>query len=640
MKKIVTDLKIIKGILKEALFLDLEASLVVADSQIHGRIVELSDSADEAVLLYLDFDEHIPEFANSHELKIYFKNFRVQSELAISYYRPPFLMLKQPVSMILSNEREDSRHAVDSNENKWARISLLNGDDSTSGHFRLNNISRNGFGGELVYPAALKIGPGTKIECDYWYGSQWLPLIGELKSIRQLTQQDSRTNTCIIGVERFGSNVQQVEKIARAMRGACDLQLEVSFLAQPNKNIRTNIINVSVSGFLAEIHDQDVQALAIVSRSASYCGTSLKASLVSFEENLFRFQWISGDEADRLSWLKDISKYIGTEVDTNNLRSSEVLSLFCQSGALSDTFIREQKFLAQDFSSSLKTGNSDEPWLFRWTNRSEDKSIKAYVSAMKSGDNAWSVIDLVSDRYANKMSADFWPQFMTAFKDFSLSLSPCPKHFLAWIEGHKFHLALEEYLRTVGKVFCLGLCDMFYTRIENSSVNKISNTFILSQIKSNDFVTINDVRSKLSVNGLSEFSDLMDFSVNAFASPGCAKMFADRSEPFKREYWRVSHASRPELEFLCIYTLVPEGQNPGRFVDSIYLFDLNPERLNDLDWKDLKLCLLRQASSRGFSTHAIRRLAGKGLSSNYPEEISKLVSYSIHPQAWEFYNKS
>ena len=111
MKKEVSHKNIIKGLLKEALFLDLEVQIHLAESFIHGRIVELNDNDEQAMMLYLDPGAlSAAPFPERIEISIFFKNFMARFEAHVSFLRMPFLMIKLPETIYLTNERNENRH--------------------------------------------------------------------------------------------------------------------------------------------------------------------------------------------------------------------------------------------------------------------------------------------------------------------------------------------------------------------------------------------------------------------------------------------------------------------------------------------------------------------------------------------------
>jgi hypothetical protein len=365
--------------------------------------------------------------------------------------------------------------------------------------------------------------------------------------------------------------------------------------------------------------------------------STLCAQLVSFDGSEFRFQWVEGENKDRLKWIKEISKHYGPGIDPVNLKQDDVLSLFCQSGALSDHYIKEQRALSKSTLKSIARSGHDESWMFRWTNRNDEGKARGYIGAMKSGDNSWSIVDIVSDRHDEKVDPDFLPQFFVAFMEFSLHLTPCPRHFLAWVQGHKFFEGFKTYLGEQGKSQLLASCRMHYTRLSKQIQPASKNLFEEERLTASEFGRMASIRSALAEAGLLEFAEVMDFTINNFGSPMLMAEYRRGQYPFNREFWTLS--SGEELKYLCILTLVPEGQNPGRWVDSIYLYDLGKEPLSHEHWKALKAQVIKLASRQGFSTHAIRRLEARSSGSSYLDEVALLEASVLHPSAWLYFKK-
>lgn len=637
MKNQVTHKNIIKGILKEALFLDLEGEIEIGKSTLHGRIVELSDNEDEAMMLYLDLDETLPnDLPANVKISIFFKNFMARFDANIAFWRTPFVMIKFPTSVTLSNDRTEARYHLSEDVSTWTRVAIDNGECHAIAQFRPTNLSQNGLGGELVFPQNFELHPNTKISGDHWFNGQWVKLQGLVRSLRQLTSLHDGTNFCIIGIEnaRPYSKDKPIEHRARAERSNSKLEVEFSFIAQASKTFRLQIVNVSVSGFLVEINDVDVQNIALTSKRANRSRSTMQAQLVSFDGNQFRFQWIAGEESDRLKWLKEISTFIGPNIDPQGLRKDDILSLFCQSGALSDSYIKDQKALSKELLRSLEKASLQEPWIFRWTNRGDSGKAKGYVSAIKSGDNTWSIIDIVSDRYGEKLSKGFLDNFFIALADFSLTLTPCPLHFIGWVHGHPFFAKFQDFLASDGKQSVLAKCEMLYTRLKKEVIPGTSTQFKTHKIEASDYQNIERLQAQLLRFRLKGFTDTMDFTANTFGSPALKGMLQSHQHPFKREFWEFKN---DQAHFFCVFTLIPEGQNPGRWVDSIFVFDLNDKLVSESMWASFKNELIVLAASLGYSTHAIRRMVAEGKQEVYAGEVAHLSAFVLHPTAWTFY---
>jgi hypothetical protein len=638
LKKDVRHKPIIKGILKEALFLDLEIQVTAGGQVFHGRIVELGDKESEALLLHLDMEDALPnEVTGDVRFSIFFKNFKTNATAGVGFYRPPFLMLGQPDVMLISNERQEVRIYLEDESSSWTRVYLENDEGSVLAQFRPTNLSRNGIGGELVFPSGYVLTPGTRVKGSHWYNQQWIQITGAVRTTRQLTTMHDQTTFCIIGIESESTNGPVATHKTRASRVISDMELEFQFVLNQNKTYRFKITNASVSGFLAELKDVDAQSYVLASKLVRRADSTLCAQLVSYDEGGFRFQWVEGENKDRLKWIKEISKFYGTGIDPVNLRHDDVLSLFCQSGALSDNFIKEQRTLSKQTLKSMARSGNDESWMFRWTNRSAEGKARGYVSSMKSGDNSWSLVDAVSDRHDEKIDPEFLPQFFVAFMEFSLHLTPCPRHFQAWVQGHKFFDGFERYLEGEGKAFVLGKCRMHYTRLSNQVHRAAGMLFEERRVRSVDFSLIYEIRNQLAQANLLEFAEVMDFNINSFSSPSLAGEFRKAHLPFNRESWAFYRDGK--IVCLCVLTLVPEGLNPGRWVDSIYLFDLGVAPLDADSWTSLKAQVLALAGRNGYSTHAIRRLEARDVGLSYPNEVALLMSTVLHPAAWAYFKK-
>ncbi len=247
--------------------MDLEIQLTTAGQEFHGRVVELGEKDQEALLLHLDMEDDLPvDVSGEIEFSIFFKNFKSTAKSIVAFYRPPFLMLGQPASMLISNERQEVRIHLEDESSSWTRVHLENEEGSVPAQFRPTNLSRNGIGGELVFPSSYVLSPGTQVTGNHWYNQQWLHVSGVVRTTRQLTTLHDQTTFCIVGIEsELPSNVVDSHK-PRASRVNSDMELEFQFVLNKSKTHRFRIINASVSGFLAVLKDVEAQNYVLASK--------------------------------------------------------------------------------------------------------------------------------------------------------------------------------------------------------------------------------------------------------------------------------------------------------------------------------------------------------------------------------------
>ena len=312
-------------------------------------------------------------------------------------------------------------------------------------------------------------------------------------------------------------------------------------------------MNASVSGFLVSIEDKELQEIAISSRFIERKNSSLKAKLINFEGNLFRFQWSDGNQEDRLSWLKEVSANCSENISSTGTNEDEILSLFCQSGALSESYIKSQKGMSKDFLSALELSSEEEPWLYRLTDTNSDSDRKAFASAFQSGDNCWSIIDIVSDRYNEdaKMSKSFFPRFISSFKDFASSLSPCPLVLISWVEDHGYYRSFEKHILDKDFKHYMQSCNMHYTRNSSPDLCTQTDLNLCTRVDPADFKKIEETLQQIP-KGLHSFTSAFDFTINRFGSSKLRAMFDGAELPFKRQYWLIKEG---DSNFsLCAYS--------------------------------------------------------------------------------------
>ncbi len=569
------------------------------------------------------------------EIKLDFENFIVDLGKCKIDGTPPFLVIGYPNTATILNERESNRVKIsDSTYSPFNRVVIHNESGIHLGKFKIQDISFDGFGGKLISRLKTKDLMESKVVGSIFFKDHWIPMKSEIKSIKKIEENPSGDNTYDIGLQNDKLTTIKDRRQLRSERFDVSFTLDVEFSIYPEKTFKLPIINASVSGFLAETNKIDLIKILKTSKLLNKKNSSLKAKLVSHDENQFRFKWTDGNPKDRLSWLKEVSYYSKKEVDTVGLGENEILSLFCQSGALSDSYIKSQKLLSDDFQKTFKETSGNEPWIYRAVDTKNQSQKKAYASSIQCGDNCWSIVDIVSDRYNEngKMSRDFFPRFICSFADYLKSLEPCPKVLISWAKGHPYYKKFESQLESQN---IISKVTMQYTRNSEQSIQSHDPQVLVQMIKATDFNEIKEIQSRLYKHNLKDLADSFDFNFDNFKSPRLKSFFKEYRTPFKRQYFKFSIEN---FSFLAVFSLIPEGYNPGRYIDSIFVFDLNDHDLDAKKWDKVKNALFYVAASNSYSTHAIRRLTKKETTLD-EKEIVNLTTYLFHPDAFEYFRR-
>ena len=511
--------------------------------------------------------------------------------------------------------------------------------------FRLDNISRFGYAGEVELDAKNKIEPGFMISGKSFLDNGQINLDGlvvDLKEIQRtgdrrrlfirVLRQDHMNRRGSVLLDRDQSRMQGEKRL---VNGNCNFTISVKSPLNPNLNLELEVYKVSVSAFLAKFARSEMQNYIVPGLPVILKDTSLVAEVLESEFGTVNAQWVSGSEHDRVNWLKKISAFLADGVSTSVSDAGDLLAIFCQSGAFSSEFLRTQRHRFHSIVDNIESESSSSSYVHRWVDRSnEDKSF-GHISCIRVGDNAWFATDLVKSAKEARLRGGFVKKFFLSFSQFACTLRPVPRVLLIWVKGHPFWRDLEGQLTHETPPMAVRL-KIGYLRLSTESIDEnVSSRISALEIRAEDYQKIEQVHHEIGDDDVSVLARVFDFCIDRISSEKLTQAVQKDGKIFWRRYFEIRSE---QCGGLAVVTSAPDGMNPNRVVDGIWFFEFKTSKLNsDDEWIDI-CAFLREISARmGISISGIRRVKSAAYFSKLAVEDAEMIGYVVHPSLLQMF---
>lgn len=457
----------------------------------------------------------------------------------------------------------------------------------TQAILEIEDISKNGVGGKLTFYGEFPISTETQIRATIDHGAHTYNINGLIRNWSILTTETTYKNqpTYRIGIlnlknettkETVENNIQSSESFVerrKQKRYNVDGDLTVYSALSEDHPLLMELKDISVSGFKAKLKNTRDSGYLPAGISVRIDDQKLYAELLEDDGESMRFQIIRGSEEARLKWLKRLESLTNKNISHDISNSEDLISLFCESGAMSSTYLKLQRGFAKEMMNDFSNTKDAEPWVHKWIEWTETGEIRGHLSFVRYGDNCWSLENIAgSSKNENKMSKDLLSDFVHNFKSFLESASTYPKILLGIKTGHPFWDSFIEKIK-----FSDGFLDLSFNYFRfNSQTNDIF-PFKIKQIKSQNYFELYNIHENLKTE-LSNFVNYFDFNRFSFSSPRM-KDFSDvLGKIYNKVYFKVTTTSGEYL-FLVNETNINLSQNSNDKI--IWIFPLNDsEELN------------------------------------------------------------
>jgi hypothetical protein len=322
----------------------------------------------------------------------------------------------------------------------------------------------------------------------------------------------------------------------------------------------------------------------------------------------------------------------------SNQDAKNVLDLFCETGALSASYLKRHRPFAEQMLKDLEVEDGTGFWVHRWIAKGASNDPTGHISAIKIGDNAWLLGDLVgSQDPLEKMPTTFVPGFFRSFQEFSLTIEPCPRHMIMWVDGHPFWEPLLSFSNGEGAGSMYGSARIAYTRLDQMRDAKGGPSVQISRIAASNSSLIRSVQMDLTNRGLLEFASSLDFDPDRYGSPHLRDAFHGANQTFYRVYYVYSCR---DSRWLVVLTGLPFGLSLNRIPESAWVFPLSPGIPAQEEWDAITSSIHKVAISTGIKLPSVRRFIPGDGSMKLDGEQAVLRALLCHPNIWDAYREN
>ena len=573
-KKVIDQREVVAGFFREALFHNRSLQISFAGKLIEGRLVGLDEestrhSNDKRTLKLALVGEISPENVGVPaiaQIKCSFPHFVAQWEGPFYFESRTSVVVALPDSLTIQNQRSSNRLILATAGHKDLSVLVSTNGKYIEGNFVVENHSDNGCGGVLTIFAGFEIVTGTRIQGRLHRSDGGLKVDGVIAQAQLVDSNPS------VGESRYRIGLKADGSMQAGPSGSSDRRkvqrIRVSFPLMmnsplcPSHPIELELKDASVSGFSGCLTNKADKVLLSVALIVKIRDEEMLAEVVSQQDDIIRFQIVSGSSENRLRWLNRLTRF-RPDMSSSTGVGAEIIDLFCESGAFSSKFLAEQARYSKDVLSGLVADEATSSWVHRWIERTTDGDIKGHCSAIRFSDQLWHLGDIAGmRRESHKVSKSFIPGFFRNFREYCLSLQPCPRVVISWVEGHPYWRKFEQHLRSNSAAESFAI-RAEYVRLYKSEVSNVS-TWRLEEVSSGDFRLIDSIQDQLKAPEYGKFLRALDFSAESFGSPILSALLSKAKVPFHRKYVL---AKAPGRVALVIFHSFPAGICPQRSIE-------------------------------------------------------------------------
>ncbi len=621
-KRLLEDPRIILGFFREALFQSRRVEVARASAPnsptVDCLITDIQDGdqrepGPDTRLVLTPCTEEPETTGNTFQFQCRFPQFVALWEGALSRRSDGQFEGAIPRSLLLLNSRRHERLRPLSDPS-FATVTVQGGGMHALGKFQLEDVSRNGVGGILQCPKDLPLMRESRIHGRLSLSSGSLSIQGSILQVQLIgptlsTPPDLqyRVGILIDSVESGRVDPPQVEGagVAKAperrsgARIATDFELNLVSPLRPGHLISFSVTEAGVSGFRGTLCEAVDAKLLPIGCGVSVGEGTLQALLVAIEGRELRFQITGGVPEGRLAWLKRLTPYLHSQVSGKAAFGTEIMDLFCESGALAVGYLKNTRSDAEAFESALGGGAlADEPWIHRWIERTESGEIRGHISAVRVADNLWHLGDIAGMIEENrKVSRRFIPAFFSSFLEFCLQTRPCPRILIGWKIGHPYWRSFENFIAQQHGAVKPVVVETQYFRLPYSKVREAtpSRKQQYREIRAFDFDSILELQQEFErltdASELRQVLQALDFDIDRFGSPSLSRILQPAGRSLDRRYFVLEKKGARALVILHSF---PKGSSPQDTLNVPWLIPLPIS--GQLSWSPQETQALVEAS--------------------------------------------
>ncbi|MFL5814612.1 MAG: hypothetical protein ACJ763_13640, partial [Bdellovibrionia bacterium] len=402
---LIKDARTIAGLFREALFHSRSVQIISADyGDITALITDLQEDSSRDISterqLFLTSSITINNLSDSFSAKIRcaFPQFVLFWNGTITKSETGELVVTLPAEVHLENSRTQARVELIKSTSPSGPI-LVNTDTfCTEGIFQIEDISEGGFGGSLRVFPEMPIRIGTQLQGRIKTPTGIIEVNGQVVQVSLHSAANTSQADAIyrVGVKNQTFNQSTVHspptQSERRKFKRVPVQLDINLLSpyHPEHVVSGLILDASLAGFLARLKDISDAILLPVGCIVQIPQTSILAQVISLEDENVRFQIVQSNSKDRVEWFKRLTPYLNKNTSHSTATGMDIIELFCESGALASTYLKNQRRFAEDFLEAFTARDSQGSWIYRWIERDEEGKIRGHNSIVRLSDHTWS----------------------------------------------------------------------------------------------------------------------------------------------------------------------------------------------------------------------------------------------------------
>ena len=637
---LIDDPALIIGFLKEALFFSRDLR-IQTDTGFYNLEIDSIDEnpGSNKILLRSPSKINLP-LEQETDFHCPFPHLTAAWKASINAHGPDLYASDLPTSIKISNSRDSLRLSPVTDRAIETTVLITTGDYHCEGHLVVEQISVNGVGGKLSVPIQMPIQIDSSVIGKVELETGSVAVNANIVHASLIESAGKFETTYRIGIVQSRKTNLQVNDSTinrrQSLRHAAKFALAVRSPLHPLVTFSLEVINASATGFAATPPESSARPLVPLGAGVKIEGTSLVAEVLGVDPEFIRFQFISGSRSDRLAWIKRLSGFESPSTSIGTAIGFDLVSLFCQSGALSIKYIQNQRGRLPDISKQLSLESGKEGWVHRWLERTPDGAVRGHIGAVMMGDNLWHLGEIAGSPVKNsRVSPTFMPRFFRYMREYALSCTPCPKLVIAWNQKHRYWSEFQHYLDGPGKDSVRSGFNANYFRTDPKQINLTGaiSRISVTEITSEDYNAIEKIIESCPHQTWSEFLMSLGFSVDGFGSPGLQKLFSFSGSAFRRKYFALQSDS---CEVLAIVSTFPANSSFNRTFDVAWIFPISKQAISESQRNGIIEKLLSFSATNGFSIPGV--LIPEGVIS--PLSTTKSMRWTIvHPQALAFFDE-
>jgi hypothetical protein len=638
--RVLSNPRVIAGIFREAIFARIVARI---DGEYLSEVIDVAESSrrDKAEKRQLSFAlQHARSTPSTIcKIELLFSGFIISSTATVIEETVSKLTCEMPTTLENIDLRGDRRISPKFANFPVAHAILIRAGIHLEVTLKLSNISRFGIAGEIEVDRDVSIEPRDIVHGAMHTVEGSINLRGVVVAVEELSARgDSKTlllrmiRTSNAKIPSPNSDLERDdgrETRRREPRYPIDITMTFRSILAPRQPIALEIIEASISGFFARSTTPFMSEYLLPGVPIQHEGSSMVADVVHSEGDMVRCRWTFANTVDRGQWLKKISPSISKNTALSTPDASQLLEIFCESGAFSSQFLRTQRRRFQSMTDSIESEGAESNYIHRWIDRSSNDNLVGHISCIRMGDNAWFATDLVksADDGAN-FSEEFVDKFLHSFSLHALSLTPVPRIFLIWVKGHPYWQAFHRELQNRGYP---DVCEtaIAYRRTTGESLDMSTSLVKFNPIPAGDYNMITRSHARLQDISTIETIRSFDFDIDRFGSTRLAESVAADKKFFQRRYFETIS---PEFSGITILTALPDGMNPNRVIDSAWFFEYvdHPITSND-DFLHYVHAVQVLGASIGLPIAGVRRVSSPANMRMLEADQAQMHGYLVHP---------